>query len=316
MAEKHKKTDKSEIISEVVELARQGNNASQIGHQLGIHRTTVKRYLEQGEKRLVGSEARIRVIQEALSKHFDDLIQLCQRFQNWRKADSPDSLIFEDFNAPEITTVVFSGERGREGGMVLKVGQGKVEIDHLPVEREILFDYLKQHTKKQKLWPLFEEWKSYSGKYMSSLSSFYHRVKGQAIKQTGMTISDSEDKIGLSSYFAYTIYTDACDHAFFKYRGLEGVDYSITSPRDDWYQLRFGQFPLASADNKEQLEWCQEIHSRMIKDFCDARNQPQELTNSISVWHRVTELESKISLELQKLILKRRFHGWCELCPD
>ncbi|HEX9896277.1 MAG TPA: helix-turn-helix domain-containing protein [Dehalococcoidales bacterium] len=315
MVEKQKKNGKSEIISEVVELARQGNNASKIGKQLGIHRTTVKRYLEQGEKRLVGREARIRVIQEALSKHFDDLIQVCQKFQNWRKADSPDKIIFENFNAPEMTTVIFSGERGR-GGMILKVGQGKVEIDYLPVEREILFAYLKQHTKKQQLWPLFEEWKSYSGKYMSSLSSFYQNVKGQAIKQTGMPISDSEDKIGVSSYFAYSIYTDACDHAFFKYRGLEGVDYSITSPRADWYQLRFGQFSLASAENKEQLERCQEIHSKMIKDFRDARNQPQELINGISMWHRVTELESAISLELQKLMLKRSFHGQCELCPD
>jgi hypothetical protein len=315
MAEKQKKKNKSEIISEVVELARQGNNASQIGRQLGIHRTTVKRYLEQGEKRSVGREARVRVIQEALGKHFDDLIQLCQRFQNWRKADSPDRLIFENFNAPEMTTVIFSGERARED-MVLKVGQGKVEIDALPVERDILFDCLKLHTKKQKLWPLFEEWKSYSGKYMSSLSEFYHGVKGQAIKETGMPIADSEDKVGLSSYFAHSIYEDACDHAFFNYIGLEGMDYAITSPRADWYQLRFGQFSLASAGNKEQLAQSQEIHSRMIKDFRDAKNQPQELINSISVSHRATELESAILLELQKLILKRSFHGRCELCPD
>ena len=51
--EKPKKKDKKDIIDRVVELARLGQNDSQIARLLKIHRTTVKRYRELGEKRII-----------------------------------------------------------------------------------------------------------------------------------------------------------------------------------------------------------------------------------------------------------------------
>jgi len=120
----------------------------------------------------------------------------------------------------------------------------------------------------------------------------------------------------LLSHFVSTIFGDACDHAFWGYKGFEGVDYAINSQRNDWHELRLDGYTIASAVDKKQLERCQEIHGRMMDFFRDPNNHPEELKQSHKIWLELKELESQISLSLQKLILKRTFLGHCELCPD
>lgn len=313
---KPEKKDKKEIISRVIELTRLGCNDSEIGRELEIHRTTVKRYREQGEKRAVGTEARIRVIQEALSKHFADLFQACERLENGIISDKPEKVIIQDLQTSQMLTRTLSGRRGDEVKVVLRVGGGKVKVDHLSIEDELEFASLKQHTKNLDLWPLFEEWKEKSGEYISDISSFYHLLRQQVEKETGLTIVDSGNNPGLSSHFALTIFRDACDHAFFDYKGFEGVDYAIHSPRSDWHELKLDGYTIASEGDKKHLEMCKEVHQRMMDHFRDPKNQPQELKNSVLIWHQLKELESEIGLALQKLILKRSFLGRCELCPD
>lgn len=314
--EKPKKKGKKDMIGRVMELVRLGNNDSQIGRLLGIHRTTVKRYRELGEKRAVGTEARIRVIQDALSKHFADLCQVCEKLQNGTISDRPERVVIEDLQASQELTITLSGKRGDEVKVVLKVGGGKVEVDHLSIEEELRFASLKQHTKNLDFWSLFKDWKDKSGEYISNISCFYHLLKQKVVEETGMVIADSDDSLGLTSYFVRTIFNDACDHAVFGYKGFEGVDYAISSPRIDLHELRLDGYTIASAGDKKQLERCQEIHGRIMDYFRDPNNHPQEFKEGTSIWHELKGLESEIFLSLQKLILKRSFLGRCELCPD
>jgi len=314
--EKPRKENKKDMVDRVVELVRLGRNDSQIGRVLGIHRTTVKRYREQGEKRTVGTEARIRVVQEALWKHFADLCQVCERLQNAAISDKPEKVVIEDLRASQVLTKVLSGRHGDEVKVVLKVGGGKAEVDHLSIEEEFQFASLKQHTKNLDFWPLFKDWKDKSGEYISTLSGFYHFLKERVREETGLTIVDLGNSPSLDSLFAVTIFNDACDHAFWGYKGFEGVDYAINSQRNDWHELRLDGYTIASAVDKKQLERCQEIHGRMMDFFRDPNNHPAELKQSHKIWLELKKLESQISLSLQKLILKRSFLGHCELCPD
>jgi hypothetical protein len=310
------KRERKDMIGRVVELARQGHNDSQIGRWLDIHRTTVRRYREQGEKRAIGTEARIRVVQEALAKHFADLCQTCERLRSEIRSGEPERTIIEDLQTSRLLTRMSSGRRGDEVKVILRVCDGKAEIVHLSIEEELIYASLKQHTRNLSFWKLFQEWKDKSGEYMSNLSDFYCLLKQQATEETGLEIADSYDSHGLTSHFSHTIHKDACDHAFFGYKGFEGVDYAVNSLRLDWHELRFDGLTIALACDKEQLERCQEVHCRMMDCFRHPHNRPQELQKGVHIWHQLKELESEIGLALQKLILKRSFPGRCELCPD
>jgi len=314
--EKPRKNNKKDMVDRVIELVRLGRNDSQIGRALGIHRTTVKRYREQGEKRAIGTEARTRVIQEALSKHFDDLVQVCERLQNGTISDKPQRVVIEDLQTRQELTTTLSGRRGDEVKAVLRLGEGKVELDRLTIEDDLIFASFKQHTKNLDFWPLVKEWKDKSGEYIADLSEFYHLLKQRAVKETGLKVGDSPEGSGLTLHFAKTIYSDICDHAFFGYKGFEQVDYAIHSPRPDCPELRFDGYTIASVIDKAALERCQEVHQRMMVYFRDPHNYPQELKRGMKDWSRLKELESQSNLALQKLILKRTFAGRCELCPD
>jgi hypothetical protein len=311
-----KKKDKEDMIGRVMELVRLGYNDSQIGRQVGIHRTTVKRYREQGEKRAFGTEARIRVIQDALLKHFADLVQVCEKLQNISISGRSEKVLIEDLQTSQELTVTLSGRRGDEVNMVLKVGGGKAEVDHLSIEEELQFASLKQHTMNLDFWLLFKDWKDKSGGYISDLSVFYQSLRQEAMKKTGLVIAELDDISGLTNHFARTIFNDACDHGFFGYKGFEGVDYVILSPRMDSHELRLDGYTIASASDKKQLETCQEAHQRMMEYYRVSDNYPPEFKESISKLHELKGLESRIFLSLQKLILKRNFLGHCELCPD
>lgn len=315
-SKKPKKKHKEGMIGRVMELVRLGYKDSQIGRQLRIHRTTVKRYREHGERRAFGTEARIRVIQDALSKHFADLVQVCEKLQNISISNQPEKVLIEDLQSPQGLTIRLSGKRGDEVNMILKVGGGKVEIDHLSIEEELRFLSLKEHTKNLDFWPLFKDWKERSGEYMSDLSEFYQSLKQKVMKETGLVIADSNDSLGLTSHFARTIFNDALDHAFFGYKGFEGVDYAILSPRFDSLELRLDGYTIASASDRKQLEISQKAHQRTMKYYRIPGNYSPELKEGISIWHELKGLESRIFLSLQKLILKRNFLGHCELCPD
>jgi hypothetical protein len=314
-----KKKDKEGIIGHVMELVRLGNNDSQIGRQVGIHRTTVKRYREQGEKRAFGTEARIRVIQDALLKHFADLIQVCEKLQNISISGRPEIVLIEDLKTSRELTVTLSGKRGGEVNIILKVGGGKAEIDHLSIEEELRFASLKEHTKNLDFWLLFKDWKGKSGEYISNLSDFYYLLRQRVVKlvkKTEMVITNSDNSLGLTPQFVLTIFNDAYDHALFGYKGFEGVDYAILSPRVDTLELRLNGYTIASAKDKKQLEMCQQAHQRMMKYYRVPKNYPPEFKEGVSIRHELKDLESEIFLSLQKLILKRNFLGHCDLCPD
>ncbi len=313
---KPEKKNKEDMVGQVRELVRLGLNDSRIGRELDIHRTTVKRYREQGERYAFGNEARIRVIQDALLKHFADLVQVCEKIQNTSISGRPERVLIEDMQVPSKLNITLSGRRGDEVNMILKVGKGKAEVDRLSIEEELRFDSLKRHTKNLDFWPLLNDWKEKSGKYISDLSRFYQSLKEEATKKTGMGIAGSDDILGLTIHFARTVFNDACDHAFFGYKGFEGVDYAILSPRTDSHELRLDGYTVASASDKKQLEMCQEAHQCTMKYYRISDNRPPEFKEAISIWGELKGLEQEVFLSLQKLILKRSFLGHCELCPD
>ena len=303
-------------MNRAVELARLGYNDSEIGRWLGIHRTTVKRYREQGEKGAIGREARVRVVQEALSKHFAELCRTCERLRNGIGCDEPDRATIDDLETPRVLTTMSSKGHGNEVKVILKVNRGRAEIDRLSIEDELMFASLKQHTKNSSFWKLFQEWKCKSGEYISNLSSFYGALKQQATEETGSEIIDSYDKPGLTSHFAEAIYKDTCDHAFLSYRRFEGTDYAINPLRPDWHELRFDGLTIALSSDTEWLERCQGVLRRMMARFRDPHNRAPELQKAVQIRCRLKELETKIGLALQKLTLKGTFPGRCELCPD
>jgi hypothetical protein len=315
-SKKPEKKNKEHMISQVRELVRLGLNDSRIGRELDIHRTTVKRYREHSEKFAIGNEARIRVIQDALLKHFADLIQVCQKLQNISISGRPEQVLVEDLHAPGKLIITLSGRQGDEANMILKVGKDKAEVDRLSIEEELQFDSFKRHTKNLSFWPLLNDWKEKSGKYISNLSRFYKSLKEEATKKTGMSIAGSDDIPGLKINYARTIFNDACDHAFFGNKGFEAVDYTIISKRTNLLELRLDGYSIASACDKKQLEKCQEVHQCTMKYYRISNNRPQDFKEGISIWLELKGLEQEIFLSLQKLILKRSFLDHCELCPD
>jgi hypothetical protein len=50
----------------------------------------------------------------------------------------------------------------------------------------------------------------------------------------------------------WLLLNDACDHAFFGYKGFEGVDYAILSQRIDSHELRLNGYAIASAGDKKR----------------------------------------------------------------
>jgi hypothetical protein len=208
------------------------------------------------------------------------------------------------------------GRRGDELNMVLRVGRGKAVVDHLSIDEELQFASLKEHAKNIDFWILIKDWKDKAGKYISNLSELYNLLKQQAVKETSLEIADSGNDSSLTSHFTRTIFNDGCDHAFFGYKGFEGVDYAILSPKTDWHELRLNGYTIVSASEKKQLETCQAAHQRIMEYYRIPDNYPPEFKQSINAWQELKGLESRIFLSFQKLILKRNFLGHCELCPD
>jgi hypothetical protein len=319
MAEGKSEKDNQDKISHVMALVRLGYNDSKIGREIGIHRTTVKRYRDQGEKRVIGTEARIRVIQESLSRHFDSLCRICRQLQDATiitTYDTLENIIIEDLQPSQAQTEVLPARRGSDTKLMLKVDGGKAKVDHLSIEEELLFASLNQHTKNLDLWKTFQEWKDKTGEYISNLSGFYNLLGQRAIQESGLAITDSDDERGLKSGFARSVFINACYPALFGYRGFEGADYAVISPRKEWYGLRFDGYDIGVANDKKVLEKCQVIHSKMLDYYRDSSNHPLELQTSVKIRLGLQNLESEIFLELQKLILKRSFLGRCDLCPD
>jgi hypothetical protein len=319
MAEGKSKKDEQNKISQVMALVRLGYNDSKIGREIGIHRTTVKHYRELGEKRAIGTEARIRVTQESLSRHFDSLCGICGQLQDATiitTRDAFENIIIEDLQPRQALTEVLSARRGSDTKLILKLDGGKAEVDHLSIEEGLLFASLKQHTKKLDLWKTFQEWKDKTGEYITNLSGFYNLLGQSAMSESGLAVTGSDDEPGLKSGFAHSVFINACYPALFGFGGFEGADYAVISPRKEWYGLRFDGYDIGAASDKKVLNKCQAIHRQMLDYYCEPSNHPLELQTSVKIRLGLQNLESEIFLELQKLILKRSFLGRCDLCPD
>lgn len=310
------KTGKKDVIDQVAQLARLGRNDSEIGRILSIHRTTVKRYKELGEKKAVGTEARIRVVQEALSRHFDDLTKVCERLQRCILGERLEKALTRDMTKSREETLTLSGGRGNEVQAILKVGDDKAILDHLSIEGDLQFVSLRQHTKNNEYWDLLNQWKDESGKFISNMSRFYGLIEQQATKEIEFAIPAGGNRPGLTSDFVLTIVDDAWAHAFRGAKAFEGVQYSIIPSDAGRYDLRLGGYAIATSDDKQALTESQYIHSNLLNVFRDKANYAKSLTPGIERMTKINGLESLMFVSLQKLILKRTFAGRCDLCPD
>lgn len=307
------KRRKGELLDRILQLSRQGSSDSAIGRQLGIHRTTVKSYREFAQKEDVTKQARIQVVHEALSKHFTDLCQVVEKIENELRAPPPDYAAIDDLGAPGLHCIGYP-ERGASVSWRMQEG-GSVELC-IPVEREVLFLCLMQHTKRFEFWKLFQEWKEKGGQYLSELSTFWRLIKRQAEGRTGLRILTRLDEPRLIWHFPHNIYEDACAHAFFGYRGWEGLAYEIASPKPDWFELRQGGTPLACSSIKDEMERCLQAHQEMMEEHRSSDQRTPELRKAVEILGHLKELETRIAPELERLRLKRTFPGRCDVCPD
>jgi len=304
---------KRELLDRILQLSRQGSSDSAIGRQLGIHRTTVKRYRESAEKEDVTKQARIQVVQEALSKHFTELCQVIENMRSQIVAPSPDYACIDDLGTHGLHSITYV-ERG--SGVLWRTQEGMGVELCIPVESEFLFPRLRQHTKGLEFWKLFQVWKEKGGQYLLELSSFWRLIKRQAEEKTGLRILTTLDEPGLSRHFPHNIYEDACAHAFFGYTGWEGLAYEIASPKPDWFQLRQGGTTLACSSIKDEMERCLQAHQEMMEEHRSSDERALELRKAVEILGHLKELETRIAPELERLRLKRTFPGRCDVCPD
>jgi len=310
------KTEKKDIITQVTQLARLGNNDSEIGRILDIHRITVKRYRELGEKKAVGTEARIRVVQEALSRHFDDLVKVCERLQSCILGERLEKVIIRDLTKSREEKLTLAGGRGNEVQAIFKVGDGKAVLDRLSIEDDLQSVSLKQHTKNHEYWPLLSRWKEESGSFVTNMSGFYGLIERQATEETGFKIISGDESPGLTADFVFTIVSDVWAHAFHGAEGLEGTDYSTNPSTAGRYDLRVAGYVIATSDDRQALAESQHVHRRLMHHYRSKRSHANSLEAAIKCIKNIKSLEPVMFVSLQKLILKRTFEGRCELCPD
>jgi len=310
-----KRTKKEANFQTVKKLAESGYKNVEIARMLEIHRTTVGRYLEQADRDSIVREARIRVIQEALAEHFADLCKVAQRFKESVHIVQPrDGLVLDSGISRQLRISV---DKVGSRDIMLNITQnGELTDLHLSVEDDLLFACLKQHTKASWLWDAFEQWKQNSQQYMSNLTRFHNLLKQEAEEKSGQKVVEENDRYGLTKHFPKTIYNNVCTHVFFGFEEFGEGAYGIIQLINDLYDLALGGLAIASAEQKEILESCWQIHQSMIQHYQKPENRPEELSSAVQVYFLLKEMEQKITTELEKLVLKRTFHGKCDICPD
>lgn len=316
---KKRQLDKGRV-DELLARAHRGETDSQIARDLKVHRTTVKRYRESAEREDLFRQARIAVVQQALLSHFSDLSKVLETTDNELRIPSPEYVAYADIDlSGGIRFTVHHYNRGSVGGSVglswtTQKGKG-VELC-IPVENEILFSCFKQHTKGAQFWKFIQAWKEKGGQYLLQLSDFLKLLKEEAEQKTGLITLAKPSEEGLTQYFAGMILDDACGHAFFNNKGLEGVTYEIRSPKPDWHELECGSSRIAHSSIKERLQQCEWFHKEMLDQHRDPNQRASQLEEALKLWAELKELEAKIHSELERLRLKRIFPGRCDLCPD
>ena len=311
----------TELVDEILTRAHRGEADSQIARDLKVHRTTVKRYRESTEREDLFKQARIAVVQQALLSHFSDLSQVLETTTNELRIPSPEYVAYDNVDlSGGIRFTVHHYNRGSVGGRSVGLSwttqEGKGVELCIPVENEVLFSCFKQHTKGAQFWKLIRAWKEKGGQYLLQLSDFLKSLKEEAEQKTGLRTLAKPREEDLTQHFARLVHDDACGHAFFNNKGLEGVTYEIKSPKPDWHELWCGSNMIAHSSIKERLQQCEQVHKEMLEQHRDLEQHSAQLKETLKLWAELEELEAKIHSELERLRLKRTFPGRCDLCPD
>ena len=186
---------------------------------------------------------------------------------------------------------------------------------HVPVQSEILFACLSQHTKKLGLWKSFDEWRSKGGQYLLNLSTYWGSIKREAEADTGLKFADLTQDSGLLLHFPVYIYESACSHAFFGSRPREYNECEIVSPKLGVYVLQMGPLELARSHTEDEMKHCLSAFQEMMKGHHRPCQRVTELEEAAHIWSDLKKLEEETTYELQRLRLKRTFPGRCDLCP-
>ena len=304
---KTRKRSKEALRLEVLRLSRDGTSDLQIAGILGIHRTTVKKYREQADKEDISRAARIELARQALSQHFSDLAEIIQRTKGELAVPQPRHAAIDDLGTPGNHSLITLEDRVSISWEM----KDNVVLLCLPVERELLFQCLQQHTEHSEFWDLFLKWKESGGKYLNTLSALWAVVKREAEELTGLRISTKPSEACITRYFPLNVYEETCSKAFSGHTCWQGVTYEINHAADR-FELRQGATRLASSTEKQDMERCRRIHGEMMA----AHTSPAELRNAIILFKELKDIESDILLELEKLRLKKTFPRRCDLCPD
>lgn len=304
-----------ELVERVKELAASGHNNIEIARILKIHRTTVGRLLKRTDSDKFVKEARIRVVQEALKDHFADLCKTIERFKESIYVIQPRNAIIVDLNNSQQLTI--SVDRVSSKDLIVNVDKNANITDlYLSIEDELLFSCLVQHTRESQLWNAFKQWKQNYLQYILNLTEFYNLLKKEAEEKSGLKIVDENANMGLTKHYVRRMYDSLCDQTLFGYGGFSEGAYGITQVRNDLYRLTLAGLTIASAEEKEILAKCKQLHQSIITYYMESNNRPAELLSATEIYARLQDAKKEITSELGKMALKRTFHGKCDICPD
>ena len=182
----------------------------------------------------------------------------------------------------------------------------------LAVERETLFDCLKEHLAGSPVWEQFGNWKELAAQHRRDCLDFATKIRQDAEKNTGLQIV-RWGRRGVSDSFPEAVYTDAVDHAL-GYNGLEGLKYRIEQPNKArrWHELWIGGRGIAASHLVREMNACQRIHEDMLRCY----RQYREPSDLVQQRQKMDKLTTNLGHQLDEILLRRMFLGRCRLCPE
>ncbi|MBI4286191.1 MAG: hypothetical protein HY670_09925 [Chloroflexi bacterium] len=137
----------------------------------------------------------------------------------------------------------------------------------------------------------------------------------EAEKQSELKVAEDSARSGLTEHFVRGIYNVVCREIFSGYGSFGEGAYGINQVSNGLYELSLVRVIIAYAGQKEILERCRQVHLSMIDHYLKPENSG-ELAHVVQLYPQLKEMELHIEGELEKLVLRRTFHGRCDICPD
>lgn len=302
-----------ERAKRIRELVDQGFRNTQIAKELGIDRSTVGRYRSDIEKDDVARRARILLVRDAWAQHFADLHRVLDDLRDQIIIPSPGSMRIDDFSTQDSLPSPHPRLRPRISWETNKEGIPRLCV---PVQRDPLFECLRQHTKTHRVWKSFDAWATKGGQFLLVLSSYWNSIKSEAEESTGLATVDDGQSPGLRG-LPIEIYESACGVAFPGDEPRRYQTFGIIRTSPSWYELKADGILLAQSSVPQKMTECRQAFEKMTEAQLSGSEEPApELSEAVDTWKDLQRLQEEIGNTLLRMKLKRTLPGHCDLCPS